>query len=282
MQFGIVTFSTDQSIRPDDLARAMEDHGFDSLYLTEHSNIPASRETPYPGDGDLPDEYYRTYDPFVALTTAAMKTERLKIGTGMCTLIQRDPIHTAKAVATLDHLSGGRFLFGVGAGWNREEMVQHGTNPATRMRLLRERLLAIKELWENDVAEYHGEFVDIAPTSVRPRPLQRPHPPVIIGGMGPTVLERVLEYGDAWAPNPGWPPMDDLPQRINELRERGAANGRGHIPVAIFGMSEEGDQVERYSAMGVDECVFLLDALPDDDARRKLARIAEVAELGSR
>jgi probable F420-dependent oxidoreductase len=279
LQFGIVTFSTDQSIRPDNLAKAVEDHGFDSLFFTEHSNIPASRDTPYPGGGELPQEYYRTFDPFVALTAAAMATERLQIGTGMCLLIQRDPIHTANAVATLDHISGGRFLFGVGAGWNREEMLQHGTNPATRMRLLRERVLAMKELWAKDIAEYHGEFVDIAPTTVRPRPAQHPHPPIIIGGMGPNVLDRVLEYGDVWAPNPGWPPMDDLPERIEELRERAAAAGRGHVPVMIFGMSDEGDQVERYSAMGVDACVFLLDTQPADEAPQTISRIAKLAGL---
>lgn len=279
MRFGIVTFSTDQSIRPDDLAGAMEGLGFDSLFFTEHSNIPASRDTPYPGDGDLPPEYYRTFDPFVALTAAAMATERLHIGTGMCLVIQRDPIHTAKSAASLDQLSGGRFLFGVGAGWNREEMRQHGTNPVTRMRLLRERVLAIKKLWTEDVAEYHGEFVDIEPTTVRPAPVQRPHPPVIVGGMGPTVLDRVLEYGDAWAPNPGWPPMPDLAQRISELRARGRELGRPDIPVMIFGMSEEGDQVKRYAEMGVDECVFLLPDVDRDEALRTLERIAQIAHM---
>jgi probable F420-dependent oxidoreductase len=281
MEFGIVTFSTDQSIRPDELGRVVEDHGFDSLFLTEHSNIPASRETDYPGGGDLPDYYYRTYDPFVALTAAAMATERLRIGTGVCLLIERDPIHTAKAVGSLDQLSGGRFLFGVGAGWNIEEMAQHGTNPATRMRLLRERVLAIKELWANDIGEYRGDLVDIPPTTVRPRPLQQPHPPVIVGGMGPTVLDRVLEFGDAWAPNPGWPPMPDLPDRITELRERATAAGRPHIPVLIFGMSDEPGQVEHYATMGADACVFLLEAMPYEDARKMLSSIANAADLPS-
>jgi probable F420-dependent oxidoreductase len=279
LQFGLVTFSTDHGVRPDELAKAVEQQGFDSLFFTEHSNIPASRETAYPGGGDLPPEYYRTFDPFVALTAAAMATERLRIGTGMCVLVQRDPIHTAKAVATLDQLSGGRFLFGVGAGWNREEMAQHGTEPRTRMRLLRERVHTMKQLWGNDVAEFHGEFVDIAPTTVRPEPAQRPHPPIIVGGMGPTVLDRVLDYGDAWAPNPGWPPMDDLPERIDELRERAAAAGRGHIPVMIFGMSEEGDQVARYADMGVDACVFLLETLPLSQSRDALARVAKLAGI---
>jgi probable F420-dependent oxidoreductase len=279
MQFGIVTFSTDDCIRPDALAKAAEDLGFDSLFFTEHSNIPASRETPYPGGGDLPAEYYRTFDPFVALTAAALATERLRIGTGMCILVQRDPIHTAKSVASLDQLSNGRFLFGVAAGWNREEMAQHGTNASTRMRLLRERVLAVKSLWTEDVAEYHGEFVDIAPTTVRPGPRQDPHPPIIVGGMGPTVLDRVLEYGDAWAPNPGWPPMPDLPDRLIELRERASGAGRDHIPVMLFGMSADREQIDRYTEMGVDACVFLLGTLEPDDALAELERMARVAEL---
>jgi probable F420-dependent oxidoreductase len=279
LKYGIVAFSTDEGVRPDDLARAVEAHGFDSLFFTEHSNIPASRETPYPGDGELPGEYYRTYDPFVALAVAAAATERLRIGTGMCLLIQRDPIHTAKAVASLDRLSGGRFMFGVGAGWNREEMLQHGTDPATRMRLLRERVLAIKALWANDVAEYQGEFVNIEPTTVRPAPLQEPHPPVIIGGMGPKVLDRVLDFGDAWAPNPGWPPMPDLPDRIIELRERASAAGRPHIPVLIFGVSDDGDQIERYAEIGADACIFLLPTLPHDQTLEAVGHIARIAGL---
>jgi probable F420-dependent oxidoreductase len=279
VEFGIVTFVTDDSIRPGDLARAVEGHGFDSLFFTEHSNVPASRETPYPGGGDLPPEYYRTLDPFVALTAAALATRELRVGTGMCLLVQRDPIHTAKAVASLDHLSGGRFLFGVGAGWNREEMAQHGTEPATRMRLLRERVLAMKELWREDVAEYWGEFVTIAPTTVRPRPLQRPHPPIILGGMGPTVLDRVLEYGDAWAPNPGWPPMPNMKDRIAELRSRCDAAGRDRMPVMVFGMSPDPRQVEEYQRMDADACVFLLETLPADEALARLATIARAAGL---
>jgi probable F420-dependent oxidoreductase len=279
LDFGIVTFATDQGIRPDDLARAVETCGFDSLFLTEHSNIPASRETNYPGGGELPNEYYRSFDPFVALTSAAMATSRLKIGTGMCLLIQRDPIHTAKAVGSLDTLSGGRFLFGVGAGWNREEMSQHGTNPATRMRLLRERVLAIKELWANDIASFDGEFVHIAPTTVRPGPLQKPHPPVIVGGMGPKVLDRVLEFGDAWAPNPGWPPMPDLPDRIVELRERASAGGRPRIPVLIFGVAGQKDQIKQCRAMGADACIFLLPTLPKTETVEALRSFARIAGL---
>jgi probable F420-dependent oxidoreductase len=279
MKFGIVTFSTDQSIRPDKLAVIIEQLGFDSLFLTEHSNIPASRQTPYPGGGDLPEEYFGTYDPFIALMAAAAATKRIQIGTGMCLVAQRDPIHTAKSVATLDQLSDGRFLFGVGAGWNREEMYQHGTNPATRMKLLRERMLAIKSLWSEDIAEFHGDFVNIEPTTVRPAPVQRPHPPVIIGGIGPTVLDRVLEYGDAWAPNPGWPPMEDLAERIDELKQRAKSSGRGEIPVMVFGMSADAKQVEHYASIGVTSCVFLLPTLPEREAREYLDALAKIAGL---
>jgi len=275
MKIGLVTFPTDYGIRPDVLARAAEERGFDSLFFCEHSNIPASRESPYPGGGDLPPEYYGVVDLFVALSWAASATTRIRIGTGLALLVQRDPIHTAKAVATLDLLSGGRVDFGIGAGWNTEEMRQHGTDPRRRTKLLRERVLAMKELWANDIAEYHGELVDIAPTTVRPVPLQRPHPPVIIGGMGPTVLDRVLEYGDAWAPNPGWPPMPDIPDRIAELRERAAAADR-KIRVYVFGVTGGREAVDRYRELGIDECVMLLPTLSEKDTLAELDALATV------
>lgn len=275
MRIGLVTFSTDDSIRPDRLAREAEERGFSSLFFCEHSNIPTSRETPYPGGGDLPPEYFRTYDPFVSLSWAASATTRIRIGTGMCVLTQRDVIHTAKSVASIDQLSGGRFDFGVAPGWNVDEMRQHGTNPRTRTRRLRESVQAMKTLWADDVAEYKGDIIEIASTTVRPVPRQQPHPPIILGGMGPTVIDRVLDYADAWAPNPGWPPMPDLPDRIQELRERGAAQGRESIPVYIFGVTGGAEQVERYADLGVDECVFLLPTLPTDRAIDALAEIAQ-------
>ncbi|MCU1624493.1 MAG: putative N5,N10-methylenetetrahydromethanopterin reductase-related protein [Frankiales bacterium] len=279
MEFGIVTFATDDSIRPDDLAVGLEGHGFDYLFLTEHSNIPASRETPYPGGGDLPPEYFHTYDPFVALTVAAAATRTLRVGTGMCLLVQRDPIHTAKSVASLDQLSGGRFVFGVSAGWNVDEMRQHGTDPRTRTKLLGERVRAITQLWSEEVASFDGELVTIAPTTVRPRPAQLPHPPIVLGGMGPTVVDRVLEYADAWAPNPGWPPMPDLPERISELRRRSEELGRGRVPVYLFGMAADPEQIASYEAMGVDVCVFLLETLPRDKSLEALAVMADAAGL---
>jgi probable F420-dependent oxidoreductase len=279
VRFGVVTFATEDSIQPADLARGLEERGFDYLFLTEHSNIPASRETPYPGGGDLPPEYFHTYDPFVALTVAAAATQTLRVGTGMCLLVQRDPIHTAKAAASLDQLSGGRFVFGVSAGWNVDEMRQHGTDPRTRTRLLGERVKAIKQLWSQDVASFDGELVSIAPTTVRPRPLQLPGPPVVLGGMGPTVVDRVLDYADAWAPNPGWPPMPDLAQRITDLRQRSKELGREHIPVYLFGMAADREQIASYEAMGVDVCVFLLETLARDKSLEAIANMADVADL---
>lgn len=281
MKFGIATFPTDESIRPEELARAVEDRGFDSLFVSEHSNIPTSRKTPYPAGGDLPRMYYRTFDPFAALTAAATSTRSLLLATGVCLLIQRDPIHTAKSVATLDQLSGGRVLFGVGAGWNREEMANHRTDPATRIPLLRERVLAMKELWTKEEAEYRGDHVSIEPTYLWPKPVQQPHPPIIVGGMGPTVFDRVLEYGDAWMPNPVGRPAEELAGPITELQERAAGNGN-EVPITIFGVPVEREQVDRYADLGVERCLFLLPALPTDEALRRLDGMAQVAGASQR
>jgi probable F420-dependent oxidoreductase len=216
MEFGIGYFPTHDAVRPGELAHMVEQHGFESLFFAEHTHIPASRETPYPG-GELPRRYWHTYDLFVALTAAAEATSRLRIGGGVCLVIERDPIITAKQVASVDHLSGGRFEFGVGAGWNREEMRNHGTDPRTRMRLLKERVEAMKAIWTQDEATYHGEFVNFDRIWSWPKPAQRPHPPVLVGGDGPTVLDRVLDFGDVWFPNyVGSPTI----ARAKELSER--------------------------------------------------------------
>src|SRR3954449_12580668 len=164
LQFGLAIFPTDYSIDPVALGRLAEERGFESLWFPEHTHIPVSRDTPYPAGGELPKQYWHTHDPFVALAAVAAATERLKLGTGICLVVERDPIVTAKEVATLDHLSGGRFLFGIGAGWNREEMADHGTDPRTRMRRMADHVKAMKELWTKDEAEYHGEYVDFDPS----------------------------------------------------------------------------------------------------------------------
>lgn len=216
MDFGIGYFPTADALGPGELAAVVEERGFSSLVFAEHTHIPASRESPWPGGGELPRKYTATFDLFVALTAAALATSRLRVGSGISLVIQRDPIITAKEVASIDVLSGGRFDFGVGAGWNREEMEHHGTDPRTRMRLLAERVEAMKALWTEREATFHGEFVNFDRVLMEPKPLQRPHPPVLVGGLGPTVIDRVLAFGDAWFPN--WTP--DITERAAELRSR--------------------------------------------------------------
>jgi probable F420-dependent oxidoreductase len=217
MEFGIGYFPTHDAVGPGALARLIEERGHESLFFAEHTHIPASRESPYRGGGELPRKYIHTYDLFVALTAAAAATSKLRIGSGICLVVERDAIVTAKEVASVDHLSGGRLEFGVGAGWNREEMANHGTDPRTRMRLMQERIEAMKAIWTSDEATYHGRFVSFDRIWCWPKPAQQPHPPILVGGYGPTVLDRVLAFGDAWFPNYG---SDDLLDRVAELRAR--------------------------------------------------------------
>lgn len=271
MKFGVSTFVTDDGIRPAALGRALEERGFASLFLAEHTHIPVKRETPWPGGAELPRHYYRTLDPFVALTAAASATERLRVGTGIALVIQRDPILLAKEVASLDLVSGGRAVLGVGAGWNREEMRNHGTDPKTRMRLLRERVLAVKELWTKDEAEFHGEFVDFDPVFSYPKPVQDPHPPVLVGGSGPTTFDRVVEFGDGWMPIYGRG-TEELAAQIAELRERA---GR-RVPVTVFASPPQREAVAELEAAGVDEVLFNLKTEPEDDTLRTLDRLAEL------
>jgi probable F420-dependent oxidoreductase len=216
MDFGIGYFPTYDAVGPGEIARIAEQRGHESLFFAEHTHIPASRESPWPGGPELPRKYYATYDLFVALTAAAAATSSLRVGSGICLVIERDPITTAKEVASVDHLSGGRLEFGVGAGWNREEMANHGTDPRTRMRLMAERIEAMKAIWTQDEASFSGEFVNFDRIWSWPKPAQRPHPPVLVGGNGPTVLDRVLAFGDAWFPNYS----KNVIERAQELRGR--------------------------------------------------------------
>ncbi|HEY1275490.1 MAG TPA: LLM class F420-dependent oxidoreductase [Thermoleophilaceae bacterium] len=278
MEFGVAIFLTDYTIEPRRLARLVEERGFDSLLVTEHTHIPASRETPWPGGGDLPREYSHSHDPFVALAMAAAVTERIKLGTGVCLVTEHEPIVLAKVVASLDRLSGGRFVFGVGAGWNREEMRNHGTDPARRHGVMRERIEAMKAIWTQDEAEYHGRHVDFDPIWSWPKPLQEPHPPIVVGGVGPKVLDRVLAYGDEWMPNRMENP-EQLKQRIDELQSRAADAGRGHIPVGYFGVKPEPRAVERLAWAGVEYCVFYAPPLEDhDEVERKVDELAALVE----
>jgi probable F420-dependent oxidoreductase len=273
MIFGFAIFPTDYAIAPAELGRAAEDAGFESLFFAEHTHIPASRDTPRPGGGDLPRQYWHTHDPFVALATVAQATERLRFGTGVCLVTERDPIVTAREVASLDVLSGGRFEFGIGAGWNVEEMRNHGTDARTRFSLMRERVLAMKAIWTQEDAEFHGKYVDFDPIWQWPKPVQVPHPPIILGGLGPKVLDRVLDYGDVWMPNRAEP--QELAPRIAELRDRA---GR-HVPVTYYGARPEPAFVEALIAAGVDRALL---QLPPEGADTVLPLVEQHAELAAR
>jgi probable F420-dependent oxidoreductase len=242
MDFGVGYFPTHNAMAPGPVARLVEERGHSALFFAEHTHIPAARETPYEG-GELPQRYWHTYDLFVALTAAAAATGRLRIGSGICLLIQRDPITTAKEVASVDFLSGGRFEFGVGAGWNREEMRNHGTDPKVRMSVLRERVEAMKAIWAEEEASYHGKYVDFDRIWSWPKPAQRPHPPILVGGTGPTVLDRVLAFGDAWFPNYD----ESIFDRIKEL------HAKAERPVDVHVLSAPADPavLERLHDAGV-------------------------------
>lgn len=271
MEFGVSTFPTDEGIGPVALGRALEERGFASLFVAEHSHIPVDRKSPWPGEGELPRRYYRTLDPFVALTAAAAVTERLRVGPGVALVIQRDPIHFAKEVASLDRVSNGRAVVGVGGGWNREEMRNHGTDPRTRMRLLRERVLAAKALWTQEEAEFHGEFVDYDPVFLYPKPVQQPHPPILVGGSGPTTFDRVVEFGDGWMPVYGRG-TESLAGQISDLRERA---GR-RVPVTMFAVVPESEIIAELTAAGVDEVLFDLPTQPEAETLRRLDELAEL------
>lgn len=273
MKFGAVIFPTDYAIDVTELGRALEAHGFDSFWVPEHTHIPASRLTPFAGGTELPTHYSHTLDPFVALAAVAAVTTTLKIGTGICLVTQRDPIVTAKEVASLDHLSGGRFLFGVGAGWNREELASHGTEYATRWRLMRERIEAMKRIWTEDEAAYHGSLVDFEPLWSWPKPVQKPHPPIVVGGNGPRTLQRVVAYGDEWLPIAGRGP---IVERIPELRELAAAAGRDPIPVGVFHTQPEAAEIERLAEAGVARFVF---GLPPAGVEEVLPLVEKYAAL---
>ncbi len=277
MKFGVTMFPTDYAIGPGELAREVEAHGFESLFFPEHTHIPASRRSPWPGGPELPREYSHTLDLFVALTAAASTTERLLVGSGICLVIERDPIVLAKEVASLDLISGGRALLGIGGGWNLEEMENHGTDPKRRWRRMRETIEAMKAIWANDEAEYHGELVDFDPIWQWPKPVQHPHPPLLIGGDGPNTLRRVARYGDGWMPIAGRG-RDSFGARIAELNELAAAAGRGPLPVSLFGMGGDPARIEEHAKAGVERAVFILPPGPADVVLPKLEARARLAE----
>ena len=272
MRFGIATFVTDEGIRPDALGRALEERGFGSLWLAEHSHIPVSRESPYPGGGDLPRKYFRTLDPFVALTAAAAVTSRLVLGTGIALLPQRDVIHTANEVASLDVVSNGRVAFGVGVGWNREEMRNHGTDPGTRGTLMDEQLAALTQIWTADEAEYHGRHVDFDPIHLWPKPVQKPRPPIYVGGESPAALRRLAAFGDGWLPR-----GRTAPAEITRVRAWLADQGRTDVPFVVFSAEADEAKLAEFADAGVDEVTLALETQPEADTLRALDALAKVA-----
>ena len=270
MRFGIAVFPADFAADPATIGRLVEERRFESLFFPEHTHIPASRRTPYPPGGELPREYSRTYDPFVALTAAAASTEKLLIATGICLVIERDPIITAKEVASVDRLSGGRLLFGVGAGWNIEEMQNHGTDPRRRFSLMRERIEAMKAIWAEDEASYHGEHVDFDSIWCWPKPISKPHPPVLVGGNGERVLDRVVAFGDEWMPNRA----SGLGERIEKLNRLAEEAGRGPIPVTLSGAKPDRKLIERGEEAGVHRCTFYIAPADAGETERQLDELA--------
>ncbi len=278
MDLGVVIFPTDYTIRPDDFARACEERGFESIWFPEHTHIPASRKTPYPAGGDLPPEYWHAHDPFVALTAAAAATTRIKVATGICLLVERDPITTAKEVASLDFLSRGRFLFGIGAGWNVEEMQNHGTDPKRRWKLLRERVLAMKQIWTQEAGEFHGELVRFDPIWSYPKPVQKPHPPIVLGSASRKSLDRVVEYCDGWVPI-GFA-ISDLPRTIAELHEKAKAKGRDpkSIELSLFWAPGDIDMLRRYRDLGFARGILAVPSGTPDEVLKLLDGYAPLVE----
>ena len=278
MHYGVGFFPTEYAVQPDDLARLVEERGFESLWFPEHTHIPVAHSA-WPGGPELPREYSHTYDQFIALTAAAAASRELRLGTGICLIVQRDPIITAKQVASLDRLSNGRFLFGIGGGWNQPEVENHGTPFNRRFAVLRERVLAMQALWTEDEAEFHGSFVDFDKAWCYPKPAQQPHPPVLMGGDGPHTFDRVIEFCDGWLPiaRAGGPPPG-LRQRIPELRSRAEAAGRdpAALSVTVYSTPPAADVVAELAAAGVDRVVF---PLPSVDRREALPLLDGYARL---
>jgi len=266
MHIGAAMFFTEYSIGAADLARELEARGFESVWAPEHSHIPLSRNTPLPSGGELSRQYYDVMDPFVSLTAAAVATSTIKLGTGVCLVIQRDTIQTAKLVASLDQVSGGRFLFGIGGGWNREEMEDHGTVYATRFKKMREQIEAMQAIWTQSKPEYHGEIVDFPPMMTWPKPVQKPHPPVILGGMFPHAARRALRYGNGWIPHLRRPQYEDVTDYLAQFRELAAEMGRdpAEVPVTVWGVPEDLDRLKRYRDQGVARGVLQLAPEPAD------------------
>jgi probable F420-dependent oxidoreductase len=274
MRVGTFYFPTDYGIDVSELARALEERGFESLFVCEHTHIPVSRRTPFPGGGELPKRYKHTHDPFVALSFAAAATRKLKVGTGICLVPQHDPIVTAKSVASLDQLSGGRFIFAMGGGWNEDEMENHGASYASRFKLLRERALAMKEMWTKEEAEFHGEFVNFDPIWVYPKPKQKPHPPILLGGESDHTLKRVVEFCDGWFPRTrgGFDPA----VATKRLKAAALAGGRdpASLSITVFAAPADAEKLKPYREAGIDRVLLEVPDRPRDEVLRVLDKNA--------
>jgi probable F420-dependent oxidoreductase len=278
LKFGAVMFFTTDSMQPAELGRALEERGFESLWVPEHTHIPSSRKTPYPAGGPLIRPYYDIMDPFLALNAAATVTTNLKVGTGIALVTQRDPIATAKMVSTIDQLSAGRFLFGVGNGWNQDEIENHGTDFASRHKLARERIEAMKAIWTQEEPEYHGEFVNFDRMKQWPKPYQKPHPPVIVGGAFPYAARRAIRYGDGWIPRADRLEKDGIGLLIGKFRQMATEAGRdlASLPITIFRVPEEIDRLKYCEEIGIDRVVFSLPAQGKDELMPIIDRWAEL------
>ena len=278
MQFGASMFFTDYSMGPAELATALEARGFESIWAPEHSHIPLSRKSPWGGGGDLPKHYYDVMDPFVSLTAAAMVTKRLRLGTGVCLVQQRDTIQTAKLVASLDQISGGRFLFGIGIGWNQDEMENHGVVFESRAKLAREKIEAMKQIWTQPKAEYHGEFVNFDPIMAWPKPVQKPYPPIIVGGAFPQGARRAIRYGDGWIPLTGRATSGDIAEYLPRFHQMAAETGRdpATIPLSLFAVPEDVDTLKRYRDLVISRVVV---RLASEDAGKTLPILDRWSEI---
>jgi probable F420-dependent oxidoreductase len=278
MRVGVFYFPTDYGIDPGELGSALEARGFESLFVCEHTHIPVSRRSPFPGGGELPKRYVHTHDPFVALSFAAAATKKLLLGTGVCLVPQHDPIVTAKTIASLDRLSGGRFIFGIGGGWNVEEMENHGVRYDTRFKVMREHVLAMKALWTQEEASFHGEFVNFDPVWSYPKPLQQPHPPILLGGETDHTLKRIVEYCDGWFPRMGRGSFDPI-GAVGRLRRMAESAGRdpASLSITVFGAPPDPAALASYREAGIQRALLMVPDLSRDEILRVLDKHAALA-----
>ena len=280
MKYGIAMFPTDYAIPIDELARELEARSFESVWLPEHTHIPASRKSPWPGGPNLPREYWHTLDPFVALAAAAVVTKTLKLGTGICLVIERDPILLAKEVASLDHLSQGRVLFGIGGGWNAEEMEHHGTPFGERWKILRERIGALKAIWTQDEAEFHGKYVNFEKLWSYPKPVQKPYPPILMGGAGPHARQRAVDFDGHWIPIGGRAYSEPIAESMADFRARAEKAGRdpATLTVTIFGVAPDEARLATLRDAGVTRAVFFVPSATRDVVLPLLDQYASLAK----